>query len=218
MITGIYQWTSPSGKSYIGQAINLKKRWREFRKPNSFYTSKGSKIDNARSKYKDFSKWEYKILEECNIDELDEKEKYYINLYQTKTKGYNLTDGGDGTKGRVMEDWQKELCSKIAKERWEKGLNHSWMQDKENLDKLASIGHYERTEEIRNKLSQSVKEYFKTHNSVRSVRCKVYKNNELIGDYPSITQAAKSIGVDQSSVCVAIKKNRDCKGYRFVKE
>lgn len=48
--TGIYRWTSPSGKSYIGQAFNLERRKNEFlRNPfQSVYTSANSAIDNAR--------------------------------------------------------------------------------------------------------------------------------------------------------------------------
>jgi len=64
MNTGIYKWTSPSGKYYIGQAINLKRRYREFTTNpfNYVYTSEGSAIDNARRKYSDFTKWNYEIL------------------------------------------------------------------------------------------------------------------------------------------------------------
>ena len=72
MISGIYKWTSPNGKSYIGQAQNLKKRKREFL-TKEIYTSKGSAIDNARHKYKDFTKWSYEILEECAVEEINEK-------------------------------------------------------------------------------------------------------------------------------------------------
>ena len=31
----------------------------------------------------------FEILEECPRDQLNEKEKYYIELYQTKKFGYN---------------------------------------------------------------------------------------------------------------------------------
>jgi len=63
-MTGIYKWTSPSGKYYIGQAINLERRYKEFTTNpfNYVYTSEGSAIDNARRKYSDFTKWNYEIL------------------------------------------------------------------------------------------------------------------------------------------------------------
>jgi group I intron endonuclease len=38
----------------------------------------------------------FEVLEECNINELDIKEKYYIHLFDTTNSniGYNLTQGG----------------------------------------------------------------------------------------------------------------------------
>lgn len=45
MIGTIYKLTSPSGKSYIGQTINLKDRKRCFYNPNKYYS--GHKLDNA---------------------------------------------------------------------------------------------------------------------------------------------------------------------------
>lgn len=37
-MTGIYKWTSPSGKAYIGKAINLERRKkRVFNKPTKIY-------------------------------------------------------------------------------------------------------------------------------------------------------------------------------------
>ena len=35
--------------------------------------------------------WE--VLEECPREQLDEKEKYYIDLYDAKNFGYNSTKG-----------------------------------------------------------------------------------------------------------------------------
>jgi group I intron endonuclease len=35
----------------------------------------------------------FEVLEECNREELNEKERYYINLYQSDKFGYNSTSG-----------------------------------------------------------------------------------------------------------------------------
>lgn len=110
MRSGIYKWTSPSGKSYVGQAVDLDRRYREFKyslnaKP---YTKLGSAIDNARHKYSDFESWEYEVLEEIDTTGkdnvqikaiLDKKEIYYIEKYNTYRGGYNSTAGGGGTLG-----------------------------------------------------------------------------------------------------------------------
>lgn len=95
--SGIYMWTSPSGKSYIGQAVNLKKRYNSFLRFNKNYS--GDKVNNARKKYNNKSDWKYEVLEYCDINELDEREKYYIALYDTMNNGYNSNAGGDGNRG-----------------------------------------------------------------------------------------------------------------------
>ena len=99
-MTGIYKWTSPSGKIYIGLATDLQRRKREFltNPLNYTYTSFNSAIDKARRKYPDFTQWNYEILAICDLGELADLEKYYISLYNsTDSKiGYNSTKGGDG--------------------------------------------------------------------------------------------------------------------------
>ena len=35
----------------------------------------------------------FELLEECSRDELNEKEKYYISLYQSDKYGYNSNSG-----------------------------------------------------------------------------------------------------------------------------
>lgn len=41
----------------------------------------------------DFS---FELLEECKPNELDEKEKYFIELYNSKVFGFNGTVGNNG--------------------------------------------------------------------------------------------------------------------------
>lgn len=46
------------------------------------------------------------LIEECPQEQANEKERYWIkfyNSYEDKTKGYNLTPGGDG---RALSDEQ----------------------------------------------------------------------------------------------------------------
>ncbi|MDR2233935.1 MAG: hypothetical protein LBE56_12560 [Tannerella sp.] len=46
-------------------------------------------------------------LEECNVDDLDSREIFYIAKYNTFEKGYNLTIGGGG-KRKIISDSQYE--------------------------------------------------------------------------------------------------------------
>ena len=58
--SGIYMWTSPSGKSYIGQSVDLQKRKGAFLRFGDRYG--GEKINCARKKYSHKSLWNYKVL------------------------------------------------------------------------------------------------------------------------------------------------------------
>lgn len=91
---GIYKITNKITKEiYIGQAVNIAIRFNQHRS----FKDKNSLIDQAIHQYgKD--NFTYEIIEECLHNELDEKEKYYINYYDCLyPKGYNKRHGGAGT-------------------------------------------------------------------------------------------------------------------------
>lgn len=50
----------------------------------------------------------FEILEECDIDLLDEREIYYITLYDTYFNGYNETTGGNGGNMNAYQKISKE--------------------------------------------------------------------------------------------------------------
>lgn len=78
MNSGIYKWTNKITNSfYIGQAIDLEKRAKQFISFDKPYS--GEKINEERKKYPSLKFWNYDILEECEIDKLNELEEKYIN-------------------------------------------------------------------------------------------------------------------------------------------
>lgn len=99
MSCGIYKITNKiNGKSYIGQSIHIEDRWTDEKyaskdKNNTCYNSTLSK---AFRKY-GIENFNFEILEECEKQELSEREIYYIALYDTYNLGYNETSGGAGT-------------------------------------------------------------------------------------------------------------------------
>lgn len=95
--SGIYCWTSPSGKQYVGQAVDLKERHDKFLSKGVYSGTVGKypKIERARRKYPDFSQWKYELLEYCDIDQLNEREEYWIAELDTYVHGYNSTPGGN---------------------------------------------------------------------------------------------------------------------------
>lgn len=88
----IYCYTSPSNKKYVGKTI-------ESLKIRAGKDGKGYR--NCTALMRAFEKYGYEnftveILEEVPYEDLNDKEKYYIQLYKTQNPqyGYNIKPGG----------------------------------------------------------------------------------------------------------------------------
>lgn len=108
---GIYMWTSPEGKSYIGQSTNLKYRYNKFKQFKYRYSS--NYLEQIRRKYNNISFWKYTILEYCSQEDLNIKEKYYINYYKTTDPeyGYNIIQGGNSEKQVIQLDLNNNIIA-----------------------------------------------------------------------------------------------------------
>ena len=129
----IYKITSPNNRIYIGQTINLKQRKSVYK--NNLFIGQ-IKLWNNCKKYN----WKpidtFIIIEEClcgkNKFNLNEREKYWINFYNSYYNGLNCTNGGHGsiglkhsteTKLKMKNSWlkvNKNEFSKKCKEREKK--------------------------------------------------------------------------------------------------
>ena len=87
---GVYKITNiETNECYIGQAVDIYKRWNQHCKAGlGIDTPPGNKLYKAIMDY-GLQNFTFEILLECNRDELNEKEKYFISLYQADTYGYN---------------------------------------------------------------------------------------------------------------------------------
>ena len=96
--TGIYKITNQKTKEcYIGQAVDLASRWKDHAKCGlGIDAPVGNKLYKAMQEY-GINNFSWEVLEICPKEQLDEKEKYYIELYQAVLYGYN---GQSGNKGK----------------------------------------------------------------------------------------------------------------------
>ena len=94
VVTGIYKITNQTtDQVYIGQARDMAARWKEHAKCGlDIDRPAGNKLYQAMMEdgIQNFS-WE--LLEECSANELNEKERKYIELYQSAKFGYNSNKG-----------------------------------------------------------------------------------------------------------------------------
>lgn len=114
---GIYKITNKvNNKCYIGQSIHIERRWRDHK--NKAFSSNDKNYENplyrAIRKY-GLDNFSFEVLESCSINELDDKEKYYIQLYESYTKkGYNQDEGGSGAKhGKLTWDKVYKIKEKL---------------------------------------------------------------------------------------------------------
>lgn len=88
---GIYKITNLiNGKIYIGQSIHIEQRWKEHCRQSA-----KSLISDAIKKYgkENFS---FEIIERCSQEKLNERETYYIQLFNCITpNGYNIIENNN---------------------------------------------------------------------------------------------------------------------------
>ena len=92
-ICGIYKITNQlNNKPYIGQSIDIARRWSEHKSrafeknANCYYNP----LYCAIRKY-GINNFKFEVIEECLVEDLNEREKYYIKSFNSQIPyGYNI--------------------------------------------------------------------------------------------------------------------------------
>lgn len=99
MISGIYKITNTiTNKVYIGQSVNIKRRWRE--EKTAAFSTKDSEYNSVLSKAirkYGLNNFKFEVIEECEKEKLNERERYWIQYYNSYLKGYNCNLGGSSS-------------------------------------------------------------------------------------------------------------------------
>lgn len=93
-ICGIYKITNQlTDQCYIGQSVDVATRWKDHAKCGlNIDTPIGNKLYAAMIQ-DGLWNFTFELLEKCERQDLDEKERKYIELYQANEFGYNSTKG-----------------------------------------------------------------------------------------------------------------------------
>ena len=94
IVCGIYKITNQeTGECYIGQAVDIAKRWKDHAKCGlGIDTPANNKLYKAIQEYGIWN-FSWELLEKCSKEQLNEKEYFYIDLYDSKNYGYNSSSG-----------------------------------------------------------------------------------------------------------------------------
>jgi len=105
-----------NNKKYIGQGEIVAERWVNHRCSLRNNRHSNVHLQNAWNQYGE-ENFQFYILEVCESEILDNREKYFISLYQSKNRlfGYNMTDGGLGVVG--IEFTIKEIQRRVIEKR-----------------------------------------------------------------------------------------------------
>lgn len=188
-IVGIYKIVSPTGKIYIGQSIDINRRWKKY----LYLKCKNqTKLYNSLKKYKPKNHL-FQIIEECQTSKLDEREIFWGEYYNSLGKnGLNLKLGNG--KGSLS----KEVKNKISKS---------------HLGKKKSKKHSSNISKARRGMvfPQSHKDNMSKSRFKYKILC--IENNKI---YPSANQASKDLNIYPSSIINVCKGNQpQTKGYTF---
>lgn len=134
-MVGIYKITSPVGRIYIGQSINIEKRLHSYRRIDLA-------IKGQVRLYRSLLKYGYinhivEIIEECEICELNNKERYWQDYYEViGENGLNCLLTNTTEKKRIMssETIEKKRASMIGKK-----LNLGNKHSQETKDKISNF-------------------------------------------------------------------------------
>lgn len=82
-------------KKYVGQSLNIQKRWLSHWKAARDGKVKTKLYDAMRS----YGKEAFAILtlELCDREKLNEREVYWTGLFDSVSRGYNMVDAGEQT-------------------------------------------------------------------------------------------------------------------------
>lgn len=200
-IIGIYKITSPTGKIYIGQSTNIRKRYYKYKANKE---SSQPKIYNSINKHG----WEnhlFEIIEECSIELLDDLE-YFYKKQQIEEIGWenalfcNLIDGKGGFKC-------EETKTKMRKPKHNEESKLKWSQNRKNKPI--------HSDEYKQWLSEDRKKWDLTYmigkareSNIKSVlQCDLEGN--IIKEHDALIDAARYIGKKYSNEII-----RCCKGLR----
>lgn len=203
---GIYKITSPSNRIYIGQSINIEKRFKCYKNLNC----KGQKL-----LYKSFLKYgvenhKFEIVIECNIEDLNELERYYQEIYKCVGKnGLNLMYTETKEKRRICSDYFIENLKQLNKKRvWTKKSKEKLgnSQRKRMIGNTYKLG-FKHNDEFKQKRSEIMKGNKNTLG---------YKHNEISKNKMSKNSSKKVLVLDKQTGVFyeSIKELADLYGYK----
>ena len=220
MSCGIYKITNKiNQKIYIGKSIRIERRWSE-------HKAEINNLNNQSHLYRamriyGLENFLFEIIEICPNDNsiLSEREKYWIQYFNSYQTGYNETKGGEG----IFKYDPKEIYKL-----WDNGysiLEITQIMHCEQQTVYNNLKNYPTysTEESKRRANPHRKQKIKEL-AIEKLSYPVYQydlEGNFIAEYSNLSEAAKHFGYDIDNSITKVINNSDRKiayGYQWSKE
>lgn len=200
----IYKITSPTGRVYIGQTVDITRRLKQYERRQC---TDQRRLYNSILKH-GWKSHSFTIIEKCKVKDANIRERFYQEKYNVLSrKGlnckYTKTQDKSGylsesTKKRISEGTigkpkprSRESIEKMIYTRKKRGLNSHSKETKEKISNTLK-GH-KVTEETKNKISKSLKG--KTNSALSKPVLQFTLSGVHIKTYRSLTEAKRETGI-----------------------
>jgi group I intron endonuclease len=230
---GIYKITSPSGKVYIGQSINIEDRWKKYERFLTNKMSIGPKLYNSLKKY-GWKQHIFEILEECLIEELNKLETFYkqqfINKLSWKSVLFcELYDMGGGPRSEEIKNKIKiSSMGKNSKSILQYDLKGNFIKEWSSI-KEAEDQYKKGIKEVLVKKSKTAGGYIWRYKEdplsldyklpIHKLCKKVYQfnlNGELIKEWDSVIKIQEELNLPNSNISACCNdKQKTAYGFKW---
>jgi group I intron endonuclease len=209
-MVGVYKIQSPSGKVYIGQSWNIKKRISDHKRTMS---NKHRKLNASFLKY-GVNSHLFKVVHilpyDISQEDLNTYEVFYMELYRDcGVRLLNIKEGGNGfgkhseeTKKIISEKRKMQIFSEESKLKKSQSLKKV-IKTKEWIEKIAASQRGKKISyEIRKKAMKPI--------------LQLGLNGDVIKEWDCSRIAAKELGTTETNICNCLtKRSKTAKGFKW---
>lgn len=206
---------------YVGQTIRSYKRRLQQHKQNAKYADHSRYALYAAIQKLGVDNFYPVLIEQCDNDLLDKREKYWIKFYNTKVElgGYNLTDGGDTNSVRQRKRIYRYSLSGEYIDEFDSISDAAWELNA-NMTCISKAAKGELNQSYWYRWSFIKKDALENNYKPNSKEIKQYsKDWQYIKTFPSARQAAIEVGNNSNGVAnisaVARGERQTAYGFRW---
>lgn len=208
IVTGIYKITNPRGQVYVGQSINIERRFKEYKRLAK--RSAGRKLLNSLKVF-GVENHTFEIIEECTNELLHNREHYWKVFFNTVEKGLNCDYFDQGGGPRCQEIRDKISKATLGKPKSEAHKANMRKPKSEEHKKNISLAKQQITDETKRKISEAKKgktpnrDYKEWAKTITKPVLQYDLEGNFIKEWEGVKIAALHLGCDPTTITANLR-------------